>query len=133
MDPHLQQLNALMDAAARAVGAGDDARAEPLLLQLVARNPRDAEAWNTLAAIAVRGGRSADAVDRARRAQELDRHNPDYLNTLGVACSEAQQPDQALTCFKRALKERPDFADGHYNLGKIRALLQSSFETCQRL
>jgi len=131
MDPHLQQLNALMDAAARAVDAGDDARAEPLLLQIVALNPRDAEAWNTLAAIAVRGGRSADAVDRARRAQELDRHNPDYLNTLGVACSEAQQPDLALTCFKRALKERPDFADGHYNLGKVYGKLGRASEAEQ--
>src|SRR5262249_16967933 len=34
------------------------------------------------------------------------------------AYSEAQQADQALGCFKRALKERPDFADAHYNLGK---------------
>ena len=119
MRPHLQQLNALMDAAAGAVEAGDDARAEPLLFQITALNPRDAAAWNTLAVIAVRGGRSGDAVDRAKRAHELDRRNPDYLNTLGVAFSEAEQPDQALACFKRALKERPDSVDGHYNLGKI--------------
>ena len=68
--------------------------------------------------IAVRAGRSGDAVDLAKRAQELDRRNTDYLNTLGVAYSEVQELDQALACFKRALKERPDFADAHYNLGK---------------
>jgi tetratricopeptide (TPR) repeat protein len=119
MSPHLPQLNALMAAAAGAVEANDDATAEPLLFQIVALNPRDAEAWNTLAVIAVRGGRSGDAVDLAKRALELDRRNADYLNTLGVAYSEAQQLDQALACFKRALKERPDFVDGHYNLAKV--------------
>jgi len=117
--PYAAELAALVQAAARAADAGDDARAEPLLRQIVALNARDAEAWHMLAAIAVRGGRSEDAVELARRALELDRRNPDYLNTLGVAYIEAQHADQALACFKRALKERPDFADGHYNLGKV--------------
>jgi Flp pilus assembly protein TadD len=107
-----------MQAAARAADAGDDTQAEALLRRIVALNARDAEAWHMLAVIAVRGGRSGDAVDLAKRAQELDRRNTDYLNTLGVAYSEAQELDQALACFKRALKERPDFADAHYNLGK---------------
>jgi tetratricopeptide (TPR) repeat protein len=131
MSPDLPQLNALMAAAASAVEAGDDARAEPLLFQIVALNPRDAEAWNTLAVIAVRGSRSRDAVDLARRAQELDRRNAGYLNTLGVAYSEAQEPDQALACFKRALKERPDFVDGHYNLAKAYVKLGRAAEAEQ--
>ena len=117
-DPNSAELAALMQAAARAADAGDDAQAEPLLRRIVALNARDAEAWHMLAVIAVRAGRSGDAVDLAKRAQELDRRNTDYLNTLGVAYSEVQELDQALACFKRALKERPDFADAHYNLGK---------------
>jgi Flp pilus assembly protein TadD len=120
-----------MQAAARAADAGDDARAEPLLQRIVALNARDAEAWHLLAVIAVRGGRSGDAVGLAKRALELDRRNADYLNTLGVAYSEAQQPDQALACFKRALKERPDFADGHYNLGKAYGKLGRAAEAEQ--
>jgi len=131
MSPHLPQLNALMDAAAGAVEARDDARAEPLLLQIVALNPRDAEAWNTLAVIAVRSGRSADAVGLAKRAQELDRRNAGYLNTLGVAYSEAHEPEQALACFKRALKERPDLVDGHYNLAKVYVKLGRTAEAEQ--
>jgi len=131
MSPHLPQLKALVDAAAGAVEAGDDATAEPLLFQIVALNPRDAEAWNTLAVIAVRGGRSGDAIDLAKRALELDRRNSDYLNTLGIAYSEAQQPDQALACFKRAVKERPGSADGHYNLGKAYVKLGRTAEAEQ--
>jgi Flp pilus assembly protein TadD len=118
MSRHLPQLSDLMDAAARAAEAGDDARAEPLFHRIVAENPRDAEAWHMLAAIAVRGGRSAEAIEHAKRALELDRRNAVYLNTLGVAHSEARQLEEALSCFKRAVKERPDYADGHYNLGK---------------
>jgi len=116
--PHSPQIVALMDAAARAVDAGDDALAEPLLLRIVAQNPRDAEAWHTLAVIAVRTGRVAEAMERAERAHQLERRNHLYLNTLGIAHAEAQRLEEALRCFKRALKERPDYVEGHYNLGK---------------
>src|SRR4051812_13962715 len=58
-------LAALMQAAARAAAAGDDAQAEPLLRRIVAMNARDAEAWHMLAVIAVRAGRAEDAVDFA--------------------------------------------------------------------
>jgi len=129
--PDSAELAVLMQAAARAAGAADDAEAEPLLRRIVALNARDAEAWHMLAVIAVRGGRSGDAVDLAKRALELDRRNADYLNTLGVAYIEAQQPGQALTCFKRALKERPDFADGHYNLAKTYGKLGRAAEAEQ--
>lgn len=106
-----------MDAAIRAVDAGDYASAEPLLLQIVGLNPRDADAWHMLAVIAVRNARGADAIEPAKRALELDRRNAVYLNTLGIAFGEAQQFEEALSCFKRALKEKPDYADAHYNLG----------------
>ena len=131
MSPHLPQLSDLMEAAARAVEAGDDARAEPLLLRIVSHNPRDAEAWHMLAVIAVRGGKSAQATEHAKRALELDRRNADYLNTLGVAHTEARQLEAALSCFKRALKERPDYADGHYNLAKVYGKLGRTAEAEQ--
>lgn len=107
-----------MQAAAKAIDAGDDAGAEPLLSRIVGENPRDAEAWHALAAIAVRNGRAAEALGLAERALALDRRNPLYLNTLGVAHAEVQQLEEAVRCFRRALKERPDYAEGHYNLGK---------------
>lgn len=119
--PHFPHLTALMDAAASAVDAGDDVRAEPLFLQIVALNPRDAEAWHMLAVIATRAGRPADAIERAERAHQLERRHHLYLNTLGVAYGEAQRLDEAIRCFRRALKERPDNADAHYNLGKALA------------
>ncbi len=121
-------LSVLMDAAAAASEAGDVGRAEPLFRQIVAINPRDADAWHMLAMIAVRAGRSAEAIDFAVRAHALQRRNHLYLNTLGVAYGEAGQFEQALRSFKRALKERPTHAESHYNLGKLHTKLGQNDE-----
>jgi Flp pilus assembly protein TadD len=117
--PREAGLAALMDAAARAADAGDDAQAEPLFHRIVAENPRDADAWNMLAVIAVRNGRGAQALEAAKRALELNRRNAFYLNTLGIAYAETGRFEEATSCFKRALKERPAYAEPHYNLGKV--------------
>lgn len=111
-------LEGLMQEAAGAVHAGDFGRAEPLLLQIAGLNPRDAQAWHMLAVIAIRGGRGSEAIAFAERAHQLERRNPLYLNTLGVAHGEAQQLEEAVRWFRRALKERPSHAESHYNLGK---------------
>ncbi len=117
-------LQALMREAARAVDTGDLKRAEPLLLQIVGLNPRDAEAWHMLAAIAIRDGRGAQAIESARRAHALERRNFLYLNTLGIAHSEAGELEEAVRCCKRSLKERPSHAESHYNLGKAQRKLE---------
>jgi Tfp pilus assembly protein PilF len=113
-----QQLASLMQAAAQALSAGDELAAEGALRQIVSVNPRHADAWHMLAALILRAGRGAEAIECARRAHELDRRNPLYLNTLGIAHAEAWQLDEAVRCFKRSLKERPSRADTHFNLGK---------------
>ena len=128
MMQHSAHLQALMNAAAEAAETGDDARAEPLFLQIVALNPRDAGAWHLLAAVAIRAGRPDEAVERAERAHQLERRNHLYLNTLGVALGEATRLDEAARCFKRALKERPAYAEAHYNLGKALSKLERHAE-----
>jgi len=117
------QVAGLMQAVVHALQAGDEETAENALRQILAENPRQAEAWHMLAGLAVRTGRTGDAIENALRAHQLDRRNPLYLNTLGIAYGEAQQLDEAVRCFKRSLKERPAAADTHYNLGKTYAKL----------
>ena len=114
---------ALMQAAARALDAGDEAAAETVFRQIVADDPRHADAWHMLAGLTIRAGRGAEAVEFALRVHRLDRRNHVYLNTLGIAYGEAQQLDEAVRCFKRSLKERPSRADSHFNLGKAHAKL----------
>jgi len=126
------RLAALMQAVGGALQAGDDAGAENALRQLVAEEPRHADAWHLLAGLIIRAGRGTDeAVECALRAHQLDRRNAMYLNTLGVAYGEAQQPDEAVRCFKRSLKERPAAADTHYNLGKTYVKL-GDFDEAER-
>jgi Flp pilus assembly protein TadD len=117
------QLAALMQAVLGALQAGDASAAENALRQIVAENPRHADAWHMLAGLIIQAGRGAEAIECALRAHQLDRRNDHYLNTLGVAYGEAQQLDEAVRCFKRSLKERPNRADSHYNLGKTHAKL----------
>jgi Flp pilus assembly protein TadD len=116
-------LEALMREAAGAVDAGDLRRAEPLLREIVGLNPRDAEAWHMLAVIGIHAGRAEDALNSARRAHELERRNHLFLNTLGTAHAETGNLEEAMRCFRRALKERPAYAEGHYNLGKVHGKL----------
>lgn len=118
--PHVA---ALMQSVVAAVQAGDADAAENALRQIVAENPRQADAWHMLAGLAIRAGRTADAIESASKAHQIDRRNPEYLNTLGIAYGEGQRLDDAERCFKRSLKERPNRADTHYNLGKTYAKL----------
>jgi Flp pilus assembly protein TadD len=121
-------LEVLMQEAAGAVDAGDLERAEPLLLQIVQLNPRDAEAWHMLAVITLRGARSTEAIEFATRAHQLQRRNHLYLNTMGVAHAEAGRLDDAVSWFNRALKERPSHAESHFNLGKAYGKLDRPVE-----
>src|SRR5215210_5273386 len=116
-------LEHLMREAGAAVDADQLDRAHPLLLQIVGLNPRDAEAWHMLAIIALRAGQSAEAIDSATRALQLDRRNHLHLNTLGVAHAEQQDLGEAVRWFTRALKQRPNHAESHYNLGKAQEKL----------
>jgi len=102
-----------------ALEASDYGRAESLFESIVAAQPRLHAAWNALSVVAVRAGSPEVAAERARRALELDRRNPLYLNSLGVACGELRDFAAAETQFRRALKQKPDYAEAHYNLGKL--------------
>jgi tetratricopeptide (TPR) repeat protein len=102
-----------------ALRAGDLDAAESLLLSVVEQDAAAHEAWQVLSVVAVRGGFADIGVERARRAVALDRRNADYLNSLGVACTESEDIGAAEQAFRRALKIRPAFAEAHYNLGKV--------------
>jgi len=71
-------------------------------------------AWEQLVS-----GHAALAVEYARKAHELARRNPDYLNTLGVAHAESGDLTQAEAALRKALKLKPDYVDALVNLGKV--------------
>ena len=109
---------AVFAAGAAALEAGDFRAAEQLFQQIVDRYPRAHMAWNALSVVALRAGFPDVAAEHAKRALELDRRNPVYLNTLGVVHGELGGFAEAEQAFRRALKARPAYAEGHFNLGK---------------
>lgn len=117
-------LEALMRDAAAAFKAGDLRRAEPIFRQIVAFNPRDAQAWHGLALIACSSGRANEAFDYAMRAHKLDTRNPLFLNMVGASCMESGRQEESLRWFRRALKERPGNAETHYNLARVLSKLR---------
>jgi tetratricopeptide repeat protein len=79
----------------------------------------DVQALNDLAWRAIAAGDAPTALGYARRAHELSRRNPDYLNTLGVAYAESGDFAQAETSLRKAVKLKPDHVDAIVNLGKV--------------
>jgi Tfp pilus assembly protein PilF len=80
---------------------------------------RDARAWNEYAWARLQSGQPDLALEYARRAHELARRNPDYLNTVGVAHGELGELDAARLAFEKALRLRSDHVDALVNLAKV--------------
>ncbi|HEV3008826.1 MAG TPA: tetratricopeptide repeat protein [Burkholderiales bacterium] len=102
-----------------ALRAGDFSTAERILLTIVEQDEAAHNAWHALSVVAVRAGLPDIGIERARRAVALDRRNAEYLNSLGIACTENEELAAAEHAFRRALKIKPAFAEGHYNLAKV--------------
>ncbi len=114
-----QQYAALTREAQTCMDAGRFGDAEHVLAEIVRLNPREHYAWGLLGRIALERGDSDGAQEWIRRALDLDRRNPDYLNVLAIAQAEAGDLAHAESSLRRALRERPTHADAHYNLGKV--------------
>lgn len=112
-------MNEIFAAATAAIDAGDLPAAEMLLRRIVEMDPRAHPAWDALAIVALRGGAPDAALGRAQRAVELDRRNPFYRNTLGVALGELGRFGEAEAAFRYALKQKPVYLQALFNLGKV--------------
>ena len=110
---------AVFAMGAAALEANDFRAAEQFFHQIVQANPRAHPAWNALSVVAVRSGLPEVATEHAKRALELDRRNPIYLNSLGVAQGELGLFADAAESFRRALKAKPVYAEAMFNLGKV--------------
>jgi tetratricopeptide (TPR) repeat protein len=111
--------SAIFARGIQAFEAGDLSAAERAFLSIVEQNAGAHDAWHALSKVALRAGLPDIGVERARRAVELDRRNPAYLNSLGIAHSENGEPEAAEQAFRRALKVKPAYAEARYNLGKL--------------
>ena len=112
-------MSELAQLALAAFERGDLQQAARALGEHLKASPKDHGAWYWLALVHVRGGRADLAVPEIAQALALDRRNADYHNLQGIVLAECGEHEQALQCFRRALKIHPVLTDAHYNLGKV--------------
>ena len=105
-------------AQARAMhqrGLSTDAAA--MLLAVVKKHPREAEAWAQLGIVHADRGQLPDAEAALRRAAKLSPDNADIFNNLGFVQLSARKYEPAITSFRAALKLDPASKRTRNNLG----------------
>lgn len=95
---------------------GEHARAEAVLLAVVADEPNNTRAYQNLAALAYSRGDLDRAEQMARRAVDIDPAYFDAWNTLGAVYLVRQRPADAIAALERAIGIRPSNGQAQHNL-----------------
>lgn len=107
----------LMAEAFRLAQGPDPASAGPLVEQLLAQAPGDADVQTLAGIVAQRTGRTADAVAAFRAARAADPRDAGRCQNLAVALKSSGDYDSALAVFADALALRPGHAGTLANMG----------------
>ncbi|MGO9468325.1 MAG: tetratricopeptide repeat protein [Isosphaeraceae bacterium] len=107
----------LRERAYRLYQGGDASLAEEICGQLLAENPRCAEAVYLLAVISLDRGRSQESYARFSQAAQLAPDNAVFVNALGEAHQATDRSENAAACFRQAIALRPGYERAHNNLG----------------
>jgi len=97
--------------------AGQLIAAEALYRQLLAAEPRHADALHLLGVIAHQTGRNEVAVDLIQQAIVLAPTVPEYFSNLGEAYRAEGKFDEAIAACRQAIARKPDYPEAYGNLG----------------
>jgi arylsulfatase A-like enzyme/Tfp pilus assembly protein PilF len=103
--------------------AGDQDAAEETLRRLLARDPDNPEAYETLALVALRRGDPRQALAHARRATELNDRLSLAWSFVGAASFQLGERRQALAAWERAVALDPLNFDALFNITLVAAEL----------
>ena len=78
-----------------------------------------AEVWNLIGASNKQLGRLNAAVKPFKIAAELDIHNANILNNLGVSLSAVGNHEEALDALKKAICIDENYPEAHFNIANI--------------
>lgn len=107
-------------ALGRAYAAtGDTDRAEPLFLEVVAREPNNLAAKNNLAALNLQRGDIEEALNYVHEILREDDQNAPAIKTMGLVYQRQDNRSLAKYMFNKAVKIKDDDADLHNNLGLV--------------
>ena len=103
------------DAGAQASNAGNIAS----LTDVIERNPRDAEAYNTRGVVYAKLGRYSNAIDDFSHAIELNPHFSGAYTNRALAYRQEKRDDLALQDFNQAIAANPSDAAAYLGRGNL--------------
>lgn len=99
--------------------AGRLAEAETRYRQILARDPKHADALHLLGVVAYQGGKPENAIPLIRQAIRLQPGVAIFHNNLGQALESARNIDEAEKHYRKAIALKSNYAEAHNNLGNI--------------
>ncbi len=112
---------AILEAAFAAYRAGQAGEAERLCREVLAGDPRNADALHLLGLLARQFARPDIAADLIGQAIAIDRRAAPYHVSLGHALRELRRFADAAAAYRAALRLKPDLVDAHNGLGGVLA------------
>lgn len=117
IDPEVLDYTVALGRAYAATGKVDDA--EPLFLEVVAREPNNLAAKNNLAALNLQRGDIEQALSYVHEILREDDQNAPAIKTMGLVYKLQDNRSLAKYMFNKAVKIQEDDADLHNNLGLV--------------
>ncbi|HET6921890.1 MAG TPA: tetratricopeptide repeat protein [Anaeromyxobacteraceae bacterium] len=87
--------------------------------QIVARDPRNVQAWIQLGNDYFDTHRPQQSIEAYAKALELEPNNPDVITDQGVMYRELKQFDKAIANFRKANQMRPDHVQSLFNMAVV--------------
>ncbi len=104
----------------QAPGGGPEIQAQIASLQsVVARDPKNVQAWVQLGNAFFDTGQPQKSVEAYGRALELRPNDPDVLTDQGVMYRALGQYDKAISNFEKANKTNPSHVQSLFNMGIV--------------
>lgn len=92
------------------------ADAKALYSRILSKQPKHPDALHFMGLLACQIGQSEAGIALMRESIAVHA-SPIYYNNLGNALRDAQELDDAVLAYRRAVELKPDYADAHNNLG----------------
>jgi tetratricopeptide (TPR) repeat protein len=120
LDKALGQIEAGLHTSSTALPAPDWDNAIAGVRELLAKDPKRADAHNVLGLLLGRkGSPSSEVVAEFREAVRLRPDFAEAYDNLGLVLTQSGNDPEAIAAFREAVRIRPDYADAHANLGAV--------------
>lgn len=94
-------------------------QAEESFLQVIARNPENADGYYNLGTLSLKAGDLPKAKSYLEKTLALRPDYPEAWNNLGMISAQQGDPDEAIRSFRKSIALRPAYAIALLNLGNV--------------